>query len=473
MIGVDHAAAAATVALQSIQHRGQDAAGLAVWNHGDRRFHLWKDLGMVSQVLTPGVIRNMPGTAVIGHVRYPTMGGSKREDAQPFLSRIPGIVLCHNGNVTNVPQLEDEVRKNGWHALSRCDSETILLVLVDELVQLHMADHTAENVATAVTQVMRRVHGSFSVASVLEIDGQTTLLAFRDSYGIRPSVYGQNKEGAWMVASESVALDVLGYEIRGHVPAGGMVLMRPGQDAIVQELVPRPARHCVFERIYFARADSVMEEGRVNSARWRLGEQLAKEFTAKGLTADVVVAIPDTSRPAAAAMSEALGVPNREGFIKNRYSGRTFIMPDQSTRDAALRLKLNPIREVFEGRRVILLDDSIVRGSTMRRILSVLRALGPTEIHLAIFSPAVRNPCFYGIDMPSHDELIAAGRDPETLESGLAEHFGVESVTYLSVNGLREVAGDRVCDACFTGNYPIEVSDDERSFILNDRRVTL
>jgi amidophosphoribosyltransferase len=212
-----------------------------------------------------------------------------------------------------------------------------------------------------------------------------------------------------------------------------------------------------------------MEDGRVNGVRWNLGVRLADEWKAKGLSADVVVAIPDTSRDAASAMAERLGLPNREGFIKNRYIGRTFIMPNQATRDAALRLKLNPIREVFDGRRVILVDDSIVRGSTMRRIVKMVKELRPEEVHLAIFSPPVQHPCFYGIDMPSHDELVAAKFAPQELEAELAKRFGVDSVTYITVDGLRAVTGDRMCTACFTGEYVVPVSDEERGFILENR----
>lgn len=208
----------------------------------------------------------------------------------------------------------------------------------------------------------------------------------------------------------------------------------------------------------------------MNSMRGRLGRQLAREWVDKGHSADVVVAIPDTSRPAAFAIAETLGIPHREGFIKNRYSGRTFIMPDQSTRDAALRLKLNPIREIFEGKRVLLIDDSVVRGSTMRRIAAMVKDLHPAEIHLMIFSPPVKHPCFYGIDMPSEAELIAAGKSREEIEAELARAFHVDSVTYLSVDGLREVAGTNMCSACFDGDYVVPITDEERSYILEDRR---
>jgi amidophosphoribosyltransferase len=292
------------------------------------------------------------------------------------------------------------------------------------------------------------------------------LVAFRDPHGIRPGVYGQREDGAWIVASESVTLDVLDARPVMQLPAGEVMLFRAGEAPVrvpVQVAEPRP---CVFERIYFARPDSVMEDGRVNRARWRMGRLLAEEWAERGLEADLVVAVPDTSRPAAMAIAEALELPNREGFIKNRYSGRTFIMPDQSTRDAALRLKLNPIREMFEGNRVLLVDDSIVRGSTMKRIVRLLRTLDPLAIHLAIFSPPVKHPCFYGIDMPSEGELIASRMDHEAL----ATHLGADSVTHLSIDGLKAINGADICDACFTGAYTIPVSKAQRDQINAMRR---
>ena len=274
-----------------------------------------------------------------------------------------------------------------------------------------------------------------------------------------------------MLASESVALDGLGFETVGVMPPGSLIILREGEEPIIHEISKVESHPCVFEQIYFARPDSMMEGGRVYGMRWSFGERLADEWASRGLNADVIVPVPDTSRPAAAAMSERLNVPMREGFIKNRYSGRTFIMPDQRTREAALRLKLNPIREVFEGKRVMLVDDSVVRGSTMRRIVNMIRSLNPAEVHLAIFSPPVRHPCFYGIDMPSREELVAAGRETaDTLEPYLRERFQCDSVTYLSLDGLAAVAGEGVCNACFTGEYTVPVSAEERSFIKQDRR---
>jgi amidophosphoribosyltransferase len=468
MVGNDAVAGPLLLGLQSIQHRGQDAAGLATWD-GDR-FHLVKDLGLIPQAVPLESLDRMTGRAGIAHVRYPTAGSvSTREDAQPFFTRRPGLLLAHNGNVTNVPELTHALRQEGLHVLSQCDAEPIMLVFAQELGALRASGHTTADVVQAVAAVFRRVRGAYSVVALLEVDGRSTLVAFRDPHGIRPGVYGR-RDGAWIAASESVALDVLGFERVGDLPHGEVLLLRPNEPEVRVAVAPSPARHCVFERIYFARPDSVMEDGRVNQQRWRMGRQLAREWATKGLTADVVVAVPDTSRPAAMAMADELGLKNREGFIKNRYSGRTFIMPDAASRNAALRLKLNPIREIFQGKRVLLVDDSIVRGTTMRRIVSMVRELGPSELHLAVFSPPVRHACFYGIDMPSEDELVAATMDTNTLERQLAERLGADSLTFLSVAGMREVLGPTTCDACFTGDYCVPVSQREKDSILADRR---
>lgn len=453
------------MALAALQHRGQDAAGGATYDKG--RLHLYKDLGMVAQVMSPDVVRKLPGSSGIAHVRYPTIGSGSREDSQPFLTRRPGILLAHNGNVTNYDELERDLRAVGMHVLSHCDAEPILLVLTDELMKRRAVGHTTADLIIAMKRVMERVRGSYSAAAVLELDGQETLIAFRDPHGIRPAVYGKNGD-AWMVASESVSLDVTGFDIVGHVAPGNLIIMRGGQEVDVHAVLPKETRHCVFERVYFARPDAISDEERVNATRWKFGKKLAAEWSKKGLEADIVIAIPDTSRPAAQAMAEQLGLYTREGFIKNRYSGRTFIMPDQATRDLALRLKLNPIKEFFEGKKVILVDDSVVRGSTMRRIVAMIQKLNPVEVHLAIYSPPVTNPCFYGVDMPTKKELIAAQFTPEALEVELAKQFNVDSVTFLSVDGMREVAGTAICDACFTGDYVIPVSDEERSALQSD-----
>ena len=463
--GQEAVAPTIAMALAALQHRGQDAAGAATYHKG--RLHLFKDLGMVATVMSENVVRKLPGTSGIGHVRYPTIGSGSREDSQPFLTRRPGILLAHNGNVTNYDELERDLRAVGMHVLSHCDAEPILLVLTDELMKIRAVHHTTDDLIVAAKNMMTRVRGSYSASAVLDLDGKETLIAFRDPHGIRPAVYGRNK-GAWMVASESVSLDVTGFDVVDHIAPGHLVIMRKGEEAQVISILPKETRHCVFERVYFARPDAITDEERVNATRWKFGRKLATEWAKKDLEADIVIAIPDTSRPAAQAMAEKLGLYTREGFIKNRYSGRTFIMPDQATRDLALRLKLNPIREFFEGKKVILVDDSVVRGSTMRRIVAMIQKLNPSEVHLAIYSPPVTNPCFYGIDMPTKDELVAAQFSPAELEGALAKRFNVDSVTFLSIEGMRDVAGESICDACFTGDYVIPVSAVEQEALQSD-----
>ena len=469
MIGMPQAAPALCLGLAAIQHRGQDAAGIGTLDGG--RFHLHKAMGLISQAIPPEVVADMNGTAGIAHVRYPTAGAvATSQDAQPFLTRRPGILLAHNGNVVNVPQLSQELREEGWNVLSNCDAEPILLVFAAELTRLRGANHTAADVVQATRTVYRRVRGAYSVVALLEVDNQPTLVAFRDPHGIRPGVYGQSHDGAWVAASESVALDVLDVEKTADLPVGQVLFMRAGQAVVTHEVAPCTPRPCVFERIYFARADAHMEDGRVNRTRWLLGRKLAAEWLRKGHEVDVVVPVPDTSRPAAQAIAEELNVRHREGFIKNRYSGRTFIMPSQSIRNAALRLKLNPIREIFEGKRVLLIDDSIVRGNTMRRMVALVRAMNPAAIHLAIFSPPVRHPCFYGIDMPSPEELVASQWPEGDVDDELANYLGADSLTYLTRRGLAEVCSTDICSACFDGDYIVPVSQSERDGINAERR---
>jgi len=471
VVGVPNVAPVLCLGLSAIQHRGQDAAGLGVVDGG--HCHLHKDIGKVSEVFTPAVLEGLTGSTGVGHVRYPTAGATNtRVDAQPFMTRRPPLVLAHNGQVTNMRQIRAHLRSRGLRVTSGSDSEALLLVLGDELLAQRVTGFTDDDVVEALRHTLARVRGSYSAVAMMDIEGVDTLIAFRDPHGFRPSVYGQRPDGAWVAASESVSLDVIDAEVRGHVPPGAVVFLRHGEAPVVRQVAEAKPHHCIFEDIYFARPDTVLETGRVYSLRQGMGEALARRWAAKGHEADVVVAVPDTSRPAAQAMAEALGLPSREGFIKNRYSGRTFIMPDQATREAAMRLKLNPIDEIFRGRRVVIVDDSIVRGTTMRRIVQLVRRFDPLELHVAIFSPPVRHPCFYGIDMPTRDELVAADMDGglARVEQGLAERFGADSVTFLPVGDLETVAGDRLCAACFTGDYPLPVPRDEQGSIVKERR---
>ena len=463
VIGVEQAAVSITAGLQAVQHRGQDACGIGTWQGG--RVHLHKDLGSVAGVFDKGTLVRLSGRSGVGHVRYPTVGGGTREDAQPFHTRRPGVVMAHNGNVTNLTEIAAWLDERGVRVQSQCDVEPILLVFAESLAARRPSGHTAEDVREAVREVYARVRGAYSCVAVLEVDGHETLVAFRDPHGIRPGAYAYSAEGGWACASETVAFDALGFTRVGDLPPGEVMLFRAGQVPVRIAVEPSTPRNCIFERIYFARPDSRMEEGSVYSVRWALGERLGREWKARGIEADVVVAVPDTSRTAAQAMAEVLGIPFREGFIKNRYSGRTFIMPDASSRQAALRLKLNPIPEIFEGKRVILVDDSIVRGTTVRRLADLVRAVRPKEVHMAVYSPPVRHPCFYGIDMPNREDLVAARLTPEEWPSA----FGVDSVTFLSLEGLRTIAGRPVCMACFDGDYIVPVSAGEAAEIVADR----
>ena len=464
IIGVERASAALSMALQALQHRGQDACGMGTVEKG--RFHVHKDLGLVVNVFSDQTLAQVRGCAGIGHTRYPTVGAGVREDAQPFYTRRPGVLMAHNGNVTNLDALETYLLSRGIHVQSQCDVEPILLVFAEALSDRRATGHTADDVVFAVREVFRLVRGAYSCAAILEVDGEETLVAFRDPHGIRPGSYGTSESGGWMACSESVAMDALGFDRVADLPVGSVVIMRPGQAAQVVSVQPEKPMPCVFERIYFARPDSLMEDGRVNAVRWALGKRLGEEWARRGLEADVVVPVPDTSRTSAQAMAEVLGLPYREGFIKNRYSGRTFIMPDAASRQAAHRLKLNPIPEIFEGKRVILVDDSVVRGTTVRRLASLARATNPAAVHLAVYSPPVRHPCYYGIDMPSKKELVAA----KVPENEWPEAFGVDSVTFLSLDGLRETMGRPVCMACFDGDYTVPVSTGEVAAIVADRR---
>lgn len=468
IIGVERASAALSMGLQALQHRGQDACGMGTHDAG--RFHMHKDLGLVVNVFSEQTLSALKGTSGIGHTRYPTVGSGVREDAQPFYTRRPGVLMAHNGNVTNLEELETRLLARGLHVQSQCDVEPILLVFAEALSERRPFGHTTEDVVFAVREVLQGVRGAYTCVALCEVDGKETLVAFRDPHGIRPGSYGRSPSGGWMVASETVAMDALGFEVVGDLPRGSVVLMRAGEEPVVREVDPKSARPCVFERIYFARPDSLMEEGRVNSTRWAMGKRMGEEWARLGLEADVVIPVPDTSRTAAQAMAEVLGLPYREGFIKNRYSGRTFIMPDAAARQAAHRLKLNPIPEIFEGKRVILVDDSIVRGTTVRRLADLAKSTRPAAVHMAVYSPPVKHPCYYGIDMPSKNELVAA----KLPEAEWAAAFGVDSVTFISLEGLRETMGSlegkTICMACFDGDYAVPVSGGEIAAIVMDRR---
>ncbi len=463
------------LALQALQHRGQDSAGITTMSPDGGEFFIRRGLGSVPQAIGDADLKALPGNVGLGHVRYPTIGKGVLSDTQPFFYRQPGVLMAHNGNITNYEELRESLLERSIHLLSHCDVEPALCEFADALMRRRQAGHTAEDALFAAKEVRKRVRGSYSIVVSMMLDGSPTLLAFRDPNSIRPMTLGRRSDGAWIVASESVAMDVLGFERVSEPNSGELILLRAGQEAERMPLEAGSKAPCVFELIYFARPDSVIEGTTVYESRLELGRALAARTRVKGIEADVVIPVPDTSRPAATAMAEELSLPLREGLIKNRYSGRTFIMPDALTRVSALRLKLNPLPNEIRGRRVMLVDDSIVRGATLQRVVALLRESGAGAIHLAIHSPPVRNPCYYGIDMSTEEELFARQfeeSDLGELEKQAAKSLGADSLTWLDLPRMNEVVGNERCAACFDGNYPQKLSDTDRSRIASDRTPT-
>lgn len=480
MVGVGDVSPSISVAMQALQHRGQDSAGMFTRDE-EGRFYSHRAMGLVRDGFDAQVVHDLQGNIGIGHVRYPTLGTVSLDDAQPFLYRRPGVFMAHNGNITNYAHLRRDLALQSVQVLSTCDVEPMLLVFSEALMERRKANHTVDDVIAALKVTFHKVHGAYSFAVALRVGGEDTLIACRDPRGVRPGVWGGSGD-TWIAASESVALDALDIQPRGDIPRGHALILRAGKEPIQLPIEVEEAAPCVFEEIYFARPDSIMSGHTIYERRLLFGRTLARQWQQRGLECDRVIPVPDTSRPAAMAFAETLGVPYREGFIKNRYSGRTFIMPDTSSRNMGLRLKLNPIREEFDGQRVVIMDDSIVRGSTIGRIIELVRAQGALEVHLAIHSPPVLFPCYYGIDMSTPEELFARrifGREPgrgeleqarATVEGALVRDLDVDSVTYLSVDTLRQMSNGGRCMACFDGCYPLQLSSEDRHEIESQRR---
>ncbi len=446
--------------LQLLQHRGQDAAGIVTMDGS--MFHMHKQLGMVRDVFRTRDMRNLVGNVGIAHVRYPTAGSaSSPAEAQPFYVNSPfGIVLAHNGNLTNTETLQQEVFLDDLrHVNTRSDSEVLLNVLAHELqeaVQGHRL--TASDVFAAVSGVHRRCRGAYAVVALIAGFG---VLAFRDPHGIRPLIIGQMDTEAgpeYIVASESVAVEALGFKVLRDVAPGEAVLVTLGGELLSQQCAANPSfTPCIFEYVYFARPDSVMDGTSVYESRLRMGEYLAEKIRRQcgHLKIDVVIPIPDTSRPSAMQLAFRLGLPYREGFIKNRYIGRTFIMPGQAVRKKSVRQKLNAMPMEFKGKNVLLVDDSIVRGTTSREIIQMARDAGATAVYFASASPPVRFPNVYGIDMPTRRELLANGRS----DKEIAREIGADAVVYQDLADLiaavRSVNPriERFDASCFDGCY--------------------
>jgi len=446
--------------LQVLQHRGQDAAGI-VTGEGCT-FHMHKANGLVRDVFRTRDMRNLLGNMGIAHVRYPTAGSaSSCAEAQPFYVNSPfGIVLGHNGNLTNTEQLQEDLfRQDMRHVNTRSDSEVLLNVLAHEL-QENVSNHRLYPAAifAAVAGVHRRCRGAYAVVALIAGYG---LIAFRDPYGIRPLVIGYSDTELgreYLVASESVALDVLGFKLlRDVAPGEAIVVDVEGNFHNRQCAANASLNPCIFEYVYLARPDSVIDGVSVYESRLRMGESLAEKIRTDfgHLKIDVVIPIPDTSRPSALQLANMLGLPYREGFIKNRYIGRTFIMPGQAMRKNSVRQKLNPIGVEFHGKNVLLVDDSIVRGTTSRQIVQMARDVGAAQVFFASAAPPVRYPNVYGIDMPTLQELLATGRNDEQI----AREIGADALIYQDLDAL-ERAVRKVNPAitsfdtsCFDGRY--------------------
>jgi amidophosphoribosyltransferase len=443
-------------ALLLLQHRGQDAAGIVTQQ--ERKFFMHKAKGLVKDVFRTRNMRSLPGNCGLGQVRYPTAGNAySDEEAQPFYVNAPfGIVLVHNGNLTNAHALKSELFSTDHrHINTESDSEVLLNVLAHEIERTTRGlPLQPDDLFAAVRNVHRRVQGSYAVIALIAGHG---VLAFRDPFGIRPLCMGRS-EDAVMFASESVALEGTSHAFERNIAPGEAVFIDLQSQVHSQQCADHPVlKPCIFEFVYLARPDSVMDDISVYQARLNLGETLAKRVvsTVPPNEIDVVIPIPESSRPSAAQLAQLLGLPYREGFVKNRYVGRTFIMPGQAVRKKSVRQKLNVIASEFKGRNVLLVDDSIVRGTTSREIVQMARDAGARKVYLASAAPPVRYPNVYGIDMPTPDELVAHNRTVEQIR----EIIGCDALIYQDVDGMKKAVGqlntrlDGFDASCFDGVY--------------------
>jgi amidophosphoribosyltransferase len=432
--------------LYALQHRGQESAGIAA-SDGERIL-IYKDMGLVSQVFTETDLAGLTGDLAIGHCRYSTTGSSTWVNAQPTLrpTKYGTLALAHNGNLTNtgdlaemVQKLDPDSAKNGRGATTDTEIMTALIGLQDE-----------KNVEASAIAVLPKLEGAFSLVFMDE----KTLYAARDRHGVRPLVIGKLDRG-WVVASETAALDIVGAAFVREVEPGEFLAIN--EDGIRSEMWAKPdPKGCLFEYVYLARPDTTIAGQGVHATRVRIGKRLAIEAPVE---ADLVIPVPESGTPAAIGYAQQSGIPYGLGLVKNSYVGRTFIQPSQTIRQLGIRLKLNPLREIIEGKRIVVVDDSIVRGNTQRAIVRMLRESGAREIHVRISSPPVEWPCFYGIDFASRAELIASGLEVEEIRRSI----GADSLSYVSLEGLiaaTTIAEDKLCTACFTGKYPISVPTD-------------
>lgn len=448
--GAPDAAALAALGLHALQHRGQEAAGIVT--HDGERFWQHKGLGLVGDVFSDArMMGTLKGNAAIGHNRYATTGGTLLRNVQPLYAdfEFGGLAVAHNGNLTNAATLRRALVKRGCLFQSTTDTEVFV-----HLIAISLYSTVLERLVDAAKQVK----GAYSVVALTP----DFLIGLRDPLGVRPLILGRVADGGWMLASETCALDIVGAEFVRNVEPGEMVII---DDEGIRSLRPfgkTSPRFCVFEYIYFARPDSILEDHSVYEARKQIGVELARE---SGVEADVIVPVPDSGVPSAMGYAAESGIPFEMGIIRNHYVGRTFIEPTDQIRNLGVRMKHSANAPALRGKRVVLVDDSIVRGTTSRKIVDMVRAAGATEVHMRISSPPTRHPCFYGIDTPEESQLLAATHSV----AQMAEAIGVDSLAFISFDGLYRALGHddradaegRYCDACFTGDYPIELVDKE------------
>ena len=434
--------------LYALQHRGQESAGIASSDGEVITFH--KEMGLVADIFSEDILARLAGNIAIGHVRYSTTGTSELKNAQPFVVDFESgsIAIAHNGNLVNAHRLKTDLEVEGSIFQSTMDTEVIV----------HLIARSREGrIEDRIVDALSRVRGAYSLVFLT----RDKLIGVRDPHGIRPLVFGKIK-GGYVLCSETCALDLVEGEVLREVEPGEMIVVDERGARSSRPFFPAPSRFCIFEHVYFARPDSIIGGSSVYQVRKRLGRQLAKECPVE---ADIVIPVPDSGVPAALGYSEASGIPFEMGLIRNHYVGRTFIEPQQSIRHFGVKIKLNAVREVLEGRRVVVVDDSIVRGTTCRKIVSMIRGAGAREVHLRISSPPTISPCYYGIDTPTRKELIAYTHEVDEIR----RYVRADSLGYLSLKGLHQAAGKDTeggtgfCDACFTGNYPVSLSEEDHS----------
>lgn len=428
--------------LYALQHRGQESAGISI--HNGQELHTYRGMGLVCDVFNNKNLDELNGYVGIGHVRYSTTGSSLLENSQPFYSEFQGgnIAIAHNGDIINSMELRQELKDQGHHFRSTTDSEVICHMLSREFIK-------NQDMVESIQAVTQQLLGSYSLVVLVNND----LYVVRDPLGIKPLSLGE-KEDLKIVASETVAFDVIGAKLIRDVEPGEIIQLNEKITSYHMKNTPNtPRAHCMFEYVYFARPDSYIDGRNVYNVRLNIGRSLYQEFP---VNADVVMPVPDSAITAAIGYSRASGLPYGEGLIKNRYIGRTFIMPNQGERETSVKLKMNPIKSELEGKRIVLVDDSIVRGTTSRSLIEVLKQTGVKEIHLRIGCPPIISPCYYGVAMATKKELIAANNSVDEIQKAL----GVDSLGYLSLESLIQCIGigeDQLCTGCLNGEYPTEL----------------